>query len=82
MGYLVSTISTANQVAKIATPVQDELRQNVKPLKDIPKFGFSFRVKSGSEAEILFDYVNMMFMLPFISYHFVISRLEKKRKKQ
>lgn len=80
MGYLVSTISTANQVAKIATPVQDELRQNVKPLKDIPKFGFSFRVKSGSEAEILFDYVNMMFMLPFISYHFVISRLEKKTK--
>lgn len=78
MGYLVSTISTANQLAKIKTPFQEELRQNVKPLRDIPKFGFSFRVKSGSEAEIIFDYVNMMFMLPFISYHFVISKLEKK----
>ncbi len=78
MGYLVSTISTANQLAKIKTPFQEELRQNVKPLRDIPKFGISFRVKSGSEAEIIFDYVNMMFMLPFISYHFVISKLEKK----
>ncbi len=78
MGYLVSTISTANRLAKIATPIQEELRRNVKPLKDIPKFGFSFRVKSGSEAEIVFDYLNMMFMLPFISYHFVIRKLEKK----
>ncbi len=73
MGYLVSTISTANQLAKIQSPLQAELQKNIKPLKDIPKFGFSFRVKSGSEAEIIFDYLNMMFMLPFISYHFVIN---------
>ncbi|MGN8982108.1 MutS-related protein [Enterococcus villorum] len=78
MGYLVSTISTANQLAKIQSPLQAELQKNIKPLKDIPKFGFSFRVKSGSEAEIIFDYLNMMFMLPFISYHFVINKLEKK----
>jgi hypothetical protein len=78
MGYLVSTIATAKQLAKISSPLQAELQKNVKPLKDIPKFGISFRVKTGSEAEILFDYLNMMFMLPFISYHFVISKLGKK----
>ncbi|PQF22199.1 MutS-related protein [Enterococcus mundtii] len=78
MGYLVSTISAAKKIAMFATPLQAELQQNVQPLKEIPKFGFSFRVKNGSEAELFFDYLNMMFMLPFISYHFVISRLEKK----
>ncbi|AUB53927.1 MutS-related protein [Enterococcus mundtii] len=78
MSYLVSTISAAKKIATFATPLQAELQKNVQPLKEIPKFGFSFRVKNGSEAELFFDYFNMMFMLPFISYHFVISRLEKK----
>ncbi|WP_066026514.1 MutS-related protein [Enterococcus mundtii] len=78
MGYLVSTISAAKKIATFPTPLQAELQKNVQPLKEIPKFGFSFRVKNGSEAELFFDYLNMMFMLPFISYHFVISRLEKK----
>lgn len=77
MGYLVSTISAANNLAKLKTPLKEELRQQLKPLKDIPKFGFSFRMKSGSEAELIFDYINIMFMLPFISYHFVITKLGK-----
>ncbi|THE15903.1 DNA mismatch repair protein MutS [Enterococcus hirae] len=77
MNYLVATISTAKKLANISTPLQAELQQNIKLLKDIPKVGFSFRAKSGTEAELLFDYVNMMFMLPFISYHFVITKVEK-----
>ncbi|MFP9084415.1 DNA mismatch repair protein MutS, partial [Enterococcus faecalis] len=75
--YLVSTISAANQLAKMTTPLQKELKQQTKPLRDIPKLGFSFRMKSGSEAELIFEYVNIMFMLPFISYHFVLTKLEK-----
>ncbi len=77
MSYLVSTISAANQLAKLLTPLQEELKQQTKPLRDIPKLGFSFRMKSGSEAELIFEYVNIMFMLPFISYHFVLTKLEK-----
>lgn len=77
MSYLVSTISAANQLAKMTTPLQKELKQQTKPLRDIPKLGFSFRMKSGSEAELIFEYVNIMFMLPFISYHFVLTKLEK-----
>lgn len=80
MSYLVSTVSTANQLAKLATPLQKELQQNTKPLAKIPQFGFSFRMKSGSEAELIFEYVNIMFMLPFISYHFVLTKLEKHSK--
>lgn len=34
-------------------------------------------MKSGSEVELIFEYVNIMFMLLFIFYYFVFIKLEK-----
>lgn len=76
MGYLVQTILTANKLTKIDTPLKEELRSYVKPLKGVLKFSFSFRTKNNSDAEAILDYLNMMIMLPFISYHFVLNRLD------
>ncbi|KAF1299526.1 DNA mismatch repair protein MutS [Enterococcus sp. JM4C] len=81
MSYLVQTISAANAIVKLDSPLKKELMEYLAPLKSIPKFGFSFRVKVGSEAEMLFDYINIMFMLPFISYHYVLNHLEKNQGK-
>lgn len=77
MRYLVQSVSLANNLSKIATPRQAEIIQNVVPLKSIAKWGFSFRVKSTSEADIIFEYLNLAFMIPFIAYNFVITRLSK-----
>ncbi|MFR3684008.1 MAG: MutS-related protein [Enterococcus sp.] len=77
MRYLVQSISLANKLATIPTPRQAEIRKNSIPLKSIAKWGFSFRVKSNSEADMLFEYLNLAFMIPFIAYNFVITRLSK-----
>lgn len=77
MRYLVQSISLANKLATIPTPRQAEIRENSIPLKSIAKWGFSFRVKSNSEADMLFEYLNLAFMIPFIAYNFVITRLSK-----
>ena len=77
MRYLVQSISLANKLATIPTPRQAEIRENSIPLKSIAKWGFSFRVKSNSEADMLFEYLNLAFMSPFIAYNFVITRLSK-----
>lgn len=77
MRYLVQSISLANKLSTIVTPRQAEIRKNVVPLKSIAKWGFSFRVKSTSEADIMFEYLNLVFMIPFIAYNFVITRLSK-----
>lgn len=77
MRYLVQSISLANKLSTIATPRQAEIVKNVSPLKSIAKWGFSFRVKSTSEADIMFEYLNLVFMIPFIAYNFVITRLSK-----
>ncbi|MDU5333803.1 MutS-related protein [Enterococcus sp.] len=77
MRYLVQSISLANKLSTIVTPRQTEIRKNVVPLKSIAKWGFSFRVKSTSEADIMFEYLNLVFMIPFIAYNFVITRLSK-----
>jgi len=75
MRYLVQSISVANRLSKIATPRQAEIIKNVVPLKSIAKWGFSFRLKSTNEADIMFEYLNLAFMIPFIAYNFVITRL-------
>ncbi|MGM0219628.1 MutS-related protein [Enterococcus sp. AZ126] len=75
MGYLVQTIVCAKKLGKIKTPFQKELLKNLQPLASMTKFGVSFRMKSNSEAEMMFDYVAMIFMLPFISYNFVLEKL-------
>jgi hypothetical protein len=75
MSYLVQAISVANRIAKVQTPFQAELAKNLQAIRLISKFGFSFRVKTGSEMEIIFDYLNAIIMLPFISYHLVLSKI-------
>jgi DNA mismatch repair ATPase MutS len=75
MRYLVQSIAAANEIVKISTPFQEELEENLKKVSIIAKFGFSFRIRTGSEAEMIADYVNALFMLPFISYNIVISKL-------
>ncbi len=77
MRYLVQTIASGNQIAKIATPLQQEIKDALKPLKNIPRFGLSFRAKNGSDGDMLFEYINIFFMLPFISYQSVTSTLAK-----
>lgn len=80
MNYLVRTISTAKRLSKFDTPIKDEIQANIKPLKRILTFSFAFRIGGNNEGEILFDYLNMLFMLPFISYHFVFNNLKKHEK--
>ncbi|MBO0472351.1 DNA mismatch repair protein MutS [Enterococcus ureasiticus] len=75
MGYLVQTVVCAKKLGKIKTPFQEELTKNLQPLASMTKFGISFRMKSNSEAEMMFDYLAMIFMLPFISYNFVLEKL-------
>lgn len=77
MRYFVQTLGVAKAVSKVETPVQSALQKQLAPLKNILKFGASFRVKSNSEAELMFDYVNMALMVPFISYNFVLKRLSE-----
>lgn len=77
MRYLVQSVSLANKLSKMTTPRQAEIKNNVLPLKSIDKWAFSFRVKSNSETDILFEYLNLAFMVPFIAYNFVITRLSK-----
>ena len=77
MRYLVQTIACGSQIAKINTPLQDEIKRSLAPLKKITRFAFSFRAKNGSEGDMLFEYINIIFMLPFISYQTVTTTLSK-----
>ena len=75
MRYLVQTIAVAEKIAKLPLPDQNALKENLKPLKGIASWGFSFRAKGFSETEMFMEYINMIFMLPFLAYNFVVKKL-------
>lgn len=75
MRYLVQTITTAGSLAKIATPKQATLKAALRPLAGIARHAFTFRAKSGSFCDMITDYISFMFMLPFISYNYVLRVL-------
>lgn len=77
MSYLVQTIATAKKLSKLNHPLNGRLKLLLHPLQRVLKFSFAFQAKSNSEAEIILDYLNMVFMIPFISYHFVLNRIKK-----
>ena len=79
MRYLVQTISSGIELCKIDHPLQKELTQALAPLKSIARFAFSFRAKNGSETDMILEYFNILFMLPFISYTVVIKKLKNHR---
>ncbi|WP_291292512.1 DNA mismatch repair protein MutS [Enterococcus sp.] len=77
MRYLVQTVACGSKIAKLATPLQEQIQKELLPLKKIPRFGVSFRSKNGSEGDMIFEYINIIFMLPFISYHYVVTALAR-----
>ncbi|KRL08798.1 MAG: DNA mismatch repair protein MutS [Schleiferilactobacillus perolens] len=76
MSYLVRTIVTSKKLAKVATPSQAQIKKNLGPLAAITQFAFAFRTTDASDMGFLMDYLNGLFMLPFIAYNFVLKRLQ------
>lgn len=76
MSYLVRCLGSAKELTKIKHPLNEELETFLTPFRSILYLSYFFRFKGSSEAEIIIDYLNMLFMLPFIAYHFAFNRIK------
>ncbi|WP_125579484.1 MutS-related protein [Lacticaseibacillus suibinensis] len=79
MRYLVQTIAAAHQLSGINTPRQAALKAAYAPLKQITRHAFVFRTHTGTELEVVMDYLGICFMLPFIAYNSVLQTLTAQR---
>lgn len=77
MSYLVQGISLSVTLSKRNLPIKKELTESTRSLKSLLKFASSFRVKTGSETELMFEMITASFLLPFISYGSVSQKLKK-----
>lgn len=77
MSYLVQGISLSVTLSKRNLPIKKELTESTHSLKSLLKFTSSFRVKTGSETELMFEMITASFLLPFISYGSVSQKLKK-----
>jgi DNA mismatch repair ATPase MutS len=80
MSYLIQTLNTAKKLSKINHPLQSEINETMKPFKSVLRFSFAFQSNDSSGINILLDYLNMLFMLPFIAYHYVFNRIKDHEK--
>lgn len=80
LGYLIQTLNTAKKLSKVKQPLQSEISPLLKPFKSVLRFSFAFSMNDHSELGILLDYLNILFMIPFIAYHFVFNQIKKHEK--
>ncbi|MDN6731805.1 MAG: DNA mismatch repair protein MutS, partial [Atopostipes suicloacalis] len=57
-----------------------KIKELLKPFKSTLRFSFAFRMKDGTMMDVFLEYLNILFMIPFISYHFVFNRIKRNEK--
>lgn len=80
MAYFIQTLQTAKELTKVDHPTQNKIKELLKKFKSALRFSFAFRMKDGTLMDIFLDYLNILFMIPFISYHFVFNQIKHNEK--
>ena len=70
-------LKTAKKLTRIKHPLNGEMKKLLHPFKGVLKFSFAFKSSEQSSVGILLDYLNMLFMLPFIAYHFSFNQVKR-----
>lgn len=80
MAYFIQSLQTAKTLSKIKHPYQAKIKSLLKKFKSTLGFSFAFRMKDGTIMDVLLDYLNILFMIPFISYHYVFNQIKNSEK--
>lgn len=78
MSYLVQIIHVSNVLKKLDFPGSSNLARDLNKFKILNFLGYAFNYKTDvSETSIIFEYINAIFMIPFIAYSQLNSKLFK-----
>ncbi|MDX5016262.1 MutS-related protein [Streptococcus anginosus] len=78
MNYLVKIFYVGMKISKINFPRQNELERAVKPFSMTRILGSVFQGQSGlSEFEVIFLYLNMIFLIPHIAQAYISNKILK-----
>lgn len=76
LNYLVRSLAAGHAVAKISSPFQAELRENLRHFRLAKVLGgFFIRQNSTNEMDALGMYVNMFFLLPNLAQSYIRQQL-------
>ncbi|MBP2966769.1 hypothetical protein J8385_19540, partial [Acinetobacter baumannii] len=67
----------SHTLSKKETPIKSDLQNNWQPFRSVLRFGFAFRVKSGSESEIFIEMLSAAFLIPFISFGILSKKINQ-----
>lgn len=77
MNYLANLLVVSKGLGKEKFPSHKKVMELSANFKNIRYFGFVFNEKEVSDSQILFDYLCIAFMLPFVGYNLVVYQLKK-----
>ncbi|MGX7419993.1 MutS-related protein [Carnobacterium gallinarum] len=79
LNYISGMIQAASQLSKIESPEKNQLTACYHKLKGAKKGASGVLTKTGTpETDFIVEYLNMLFLLPFINYQRVMKVLVKK----
>lgn len=83
ISYSAAIIRAGKQLSQLQnsslTPLTDELKQQMKPLKKVLTWSNFITVgqSGGSEMDVFFEYFRILFLIDFLSYNKVITTISK-----
>lgn len=78
LSYLVQIIHVSNVLKKLDFPGSSSLDQDLKKFRILNVLSYAFNYKTDiSETAIIFEYIHAIFMIPFIAYSQLNSKLFK-----
>ena len=86
VGYVAAIIDTGKCIAKLSHPKLlihiKNLKKSVQPIKKVITFNkiASFGSSGGGDFDVLFEYLRILFLLDFISYHTIIKTISTHQK--
>ncbi|MGT2906546.1 MutS-related protein [Streptococcus dentiloxodontae] len=77
LSYLVRMLTAARKISKIDSPLKEILVKEVKPFHRIQYLSIAFgKGDLSTDIGIIMEYLNTIFLLPFIAYYFLCAMIE------
>lgn len=77
INYISNAVYTAKNLMKLEVPIGDNLRNKIEKLKKIKRISYIGQIDSGSDFEYISYYLNAIFMLPLITYYYVVKEIKR-----
>lgn len=79
INYVLKMINASKKILKLDTPSKEILKNEINKIKTLTKISILGKTESGSDVELIANFINTVFMLPLISYEIAKKHIKNNK---